>query len=118
MIEFKIIKTGVTRLVILIGSIAFKLPRFDYGWGGGLRGLLANMQEKTFHTLSDKACPVLFSIPGGWLIVMPRCQPLTDDQWNDLQSQGVYDYLPIPVEFKRDSFGVLNNEIVAVDYGS
>lgn len=57
-------------------------------------------------------------LPGGWLIAMPRCQPLTDNQWEILQSQGVYDYLPIPVEFKRDSFGVLNGKIVAIDYGS
>ncbi len=80
MIKFKIIRTGVTRLVILVGTIAFKIPRFDNGWAAGLRGLLANIQEETFYSISDKACPVLASIPGGWLIAMPRCQPLTDNQ--------------------------------------
>jgi len=106
-------------LVILTRKYAIKIPRFDYGWAQGLRGLLANMQEVEFSSLNNKACPVLFHIFGGWLLVMPRCEPLSDNDWNMIKSTCVGDWLPIPVEYrKRDSFGILDGRIVAVDYGS
>ena len=90
----------------------------------GLYGLLANMQEREFSSITNIgrtpfACPVIMSIPGGWLNVMPRCEPLSDDQWDEVQSRCPGSFLPIPVEYgKRDSFGVLDGRIVVVDYGS
>jgi hypothetical protein len=115
----KIITKGCTRLVVLIGPWAFKLPRFDLGWKMGLHGLLANMQEHDFAPTDPLACPVSFYLPGGWLSVMPRCIPLTDEEWDDVQHRCPGSFLPIPVEYrKRDSFGTLNGRVVAVDYGS
>ena len=103
----------------LVETVETTLLDINRGWAAGLRGLLANMQEVYFFPLSDKACPILFYIPGGWLVIMPRCKSLSNDDWKKLQDEGISDYSPpIPVEFKRDSFGVLNNKIVAIDYGS
>lgn len=63
------------------------------------------------------------------MIVMPRCQPLTDDEY---LSEVAVDWARIvgdetdleppyssalPVEMKSCSFGRLNGRIVAVDYG-
>lgn len=114
------IKYGSTRTVFLMGSYAFKVPAVTE-WRLLLLGLLANMQEACFsRTGWPELCPVVLSIPGGWLVVMRRAQPLSMDafermdveQWKD---RG--DYI-VPVENKLDSFGVLDGNVVAVDYGS
>ena len=114
-------KNGITREVILIGKYAIKIPKLIYGWSNFLLGLLANMQETSVWSCkSEKLCPVLFSVPGGWLIIMKRARPLTDDEWSDFdpfsfRKEGDYE---IPMELKQDSFGVLDDKIVAVDYGN
>lgn len=112
---------GSSRLVILIGWLAIKLPH-PWGWKRLLRGLLANMQEREFSRLGwPELAPVLFSLPGGFLVVMRRTYdppPL----WR------IHDYerwllaaeqrgKVLPVELKLSSFGLLNGEVVAVDYG-
>lgn len=117
-------RQGITREVVLIGRYAVKLPRVSYGWRMFLCGLLANMQEADFSTTKwPELCPVLFAIPGGWLVVMRRARPLTDGQWEEFRREDMYNMLDnghrsIPAEHKRDSFGYLDGRIVAVDYGN
>ena len=114
-------RDGITREVFLIGQYAVKIPKMTYGWQKFLCGLLANMQEVTFSKAGwPELCPVVFSIPGGWLIVMKRARPLTDQEWwgfdpNTFVEPGEY---VVPAETKRDSFGILDGRIVAVDYGN
>ncbi|MDP3740344.1 MAG: hypothetical protein Q8R02_23355 [Hyphomonadaceae bacterium] len=114
-------RQGITREVILIGRYAIKVPRIVYGWRMFLCGLLANMQEREFARAGwPELCPVTFSIPGGWLVVMRRARPLTPAEWSDFRP---YDFCNlddrvIPAEAKYDSFGVLDGSIVAVDYGN
>lgn len=117
---------GTTRTVILIGGYAIKIPVFTE-WRLFLSGLLANIQEVTFSRAGwPELCPVIWSIPGGWLVVMQRAEPLTREQFFALNYaewiKGGKD-LPkgewvIPVENKQDSFGYLDGRLVAVDYGS
>jgi hypothetical protein len=127
----RICRDGVTRIVLLAGPWAFKFPRFGYGYAMGLRGLLCNMQERGIWVLGwPQLCPVLFALPGGWLLVMRRARPLTMDEWQALdvaefrkhrvrEQDGPESYDGIvPVEDKQDSFGVVDGRIVAVDYGS
>lgn len=114
------LRSGATRAVLLLGRLAMKVPRFAT-WRTFLNGLLANMQEREFARMGwPELCPVLFSLPGGWLVVMRRAQPLTRDEFNEFdtrefieRSDGV-----IPVEEKLCSFGWIEGRIVAVDYGS
>lgn len=115
---------GVTRFVILTRRYAIKVPRFwHYGrfrWEMFLYGLLGNMQEAKFaRTGWPELCPVYFAVPGGWLLVMPRCEALdeelTPEQYAAFTNRP--DYV-LPVEHKADSFGYLNGHLVAVDYGS
>lgn len=117
----KVNRNGVTRLVLLTERWAIKLPRFGYGWRFGLKGLLANLQEREFARCGwPELCPVRFSLPGGWLVVMPRATMLTDGEWAALDFESFRNKLPeywVPVEEKRDSFGTLNGKIVAIDYG-
>lgn len=113
--------SGVTRMVILVGPWAVKLPRLNYGWAAFLRGLLCNIQESEFGRLGWPGfCPVRFALPGGWLIVMPRAQVMTDEEFaafdfHTFVNRGEY---VIPAEEKPDSFGWLNGQVVAIDYGS
>ena len=116
-------RNGVTRIVILIGSWAIKLPRFDYGWRLGLQGLLANHQEEALwqDTRWAELCPVLWSVPGGFALIMRRARPLDDVEFEDFCLNGWIMYPDnerIPVEKKADSFGILDGRVVAVDYGS
>lgn len=107
-------------MVFLIGLWAVKLPRITE-WRLFLLGLLANMQERLFSATGwPKLCPVVWSLPGGWVVVMRRAQGLSLDEWerfdvDDWRDCGEY---IIPAEAKRDSYGWLNGRIVAVDYGS
>lgn len=104
-------RSGATRHVLLLGSLAFKAPRLTR-WRAFLNGLLANLTETEFSRLNDpRLCPVLLALPFGLLVVMRRADPLPSGvalpHWADL-----------PVERKRDSFGLLTGRCVAVDYGS
>ena len=111
---------GCTRRVLLIGRYAVKVPDITE-WRMFLRGLLANMQEVWLYKLGwPELCPVVFSIPGGFLIVMRRARVLSDDEFLDLDmkqwvQRGRY---TIPAELKSNSFGYLDGRLVAIDYGN
>lgn len=117
MIEFK--TNGVTRLVILTKNYAFKIPNFLNGWRMFLHGLICNMHEKMWsNTKWEQLCPIVFAAWGGWLVVMKRARPLTDEEWDKFDCEAfVKEPNLLPVETKKCSFGVLNGKIVAVDYG-
>jgi hypothetical protein len=117
---------GATRTVLLIGGVAIKIPG---AWGKSrlwvsiLNGLLANCQEAEFSRswMAERGlCPVLFSLPGGFILVMKRAAPMTEDQWADFDFDAfVYRKdCTLPVEQKRDSFGWVDGKVVAVDFGS
>lgn len=112
---------GVTRRVLLVGAYALKVPTVTE-WRLFLLGLLANMQEALFGRMNrPELCPVLWSIPGGFLVVMRRARVLTDEEFDalDLERWVVRDEtFTVPAEIKSDSFGYLDGRLVAVDYGN
>lgn len=121
------IKFGATRMVLFLPSfsrryprgVVVKLPRPTH-WRLFLHGLLGNMQEAEFSKAGWKQlCPVLFSLPGGFLVVMPRCQvfqgKLSDRDYQTFVNQPNY---CVPVENKAGSFGYYRKRLVAIDYGS
>jgi hypothetical protein len=118
--NLKISRRGVTRLVLLVGPWAIKAPRLN-SWRQFLWGLLANLQEAEWsRTRWPQLCPVLWSIPGGLLLVMRRAHELTADEFAAFDVDAFRGSVPgatLPVENKRDSFGWLNGRVVAVDYG-
>lgn len=114
-------RQGITREVLLTRRYAIKIPKLIYGWHKFLCGLLANMQERQFADANlPGLCPVVFSLPGGWILVMRRAEPLTDEEWRAFDARSFCERpdCTVPAEFKRDSFGVLDGRIVAVDYGN
>lgn len=112
---------GCTRLVLLLGPWAIKVPNFLYGWRAFLNGLMGNMQEVTLSGCGwPELCPVLWRVLGGFLIVMRRARILTDGEFVAFDAAAFCecgDYV-VPAEPKSDSFGWLDGRIVAVDYGS
>lgn len=120
-----LVSTGVSREVLLVGRWAAKVPKLRYGWRAFLHGLLANMQEAQWgemaaHEGDDHFCPVVWALPGGWLVVQRRARPLTYAEWmaldvDDFLERGTY---AIPAERKQDSFGILDGRVVAVDFGN
>lgn len=101
-------------MVLLTSKYAFKIPSMVYGWRLFVTGLLANIQEKQWSGRKG-LCPVIWSLPGGFLNVMPRCEWLTDGEYCKEVPEKWGRHLP--VEHKTCSFGRLNGKIVAVDYG-
>jgi hypothetical protein len=118
MVEWK--RDGVMREVFLVGRWAIKLPKLTRGWRNFLRGLLANIHERELSTLRWRTlCPIVFSVPGGWLNVMQRATPLTDDELAHFDIGGFFypeNGEVIPGEPKGSSIGWLDGRIVAVDY--
>ena len=112
---------GVTRAVLLVGPWAIKFPTVIYGWRLFLLGLLANMQERQFsRTGWPELCPVLWSLPGGWLVIMRRAKEMTALEFEriDLEKWVDRGEYVVPAEIKQDSFGWLDGKLVAVDYGN
>jgi hypothetical protein len=66
-------------------------------------------------------CQVLFAIPGGFLIAMPRAQVCTAETMPSDEEHARIIGQPgkcIPVERKPDSWGRLpDGRLVAIDYG-
>lgn len=117
------LKHGTTRKVLLAGRYAFKVPNWEE-YRLFLHGLLANMQETRFNrgltqppSTRQMMCPVLFALWGGWLVVMPRCEPIARNSFFRLKYKRFTDR-GIPVEHKLDSYGRLDGKIIAIDYGS
>lgn len=113
---------GITRTVFLTKRYALKVPCCRYGWSKFLLGLLANMQERTWGRCGlDGICPVLWADPLGFLVIMPRCEPLSAEQEMSASEYRTFverDGYIIPAENKPDSFGIYRGEIVAIDYGN
>ena len=109
---------GSTRTVILTKKYAIKIPYIGK-YKNFLYGLLANKSEVRFNKLKDnRLCPVIFYVPFGLTVVMPRCVEISLQDFEAvIKSDFRLKPFPIPVESKSDSFGYYNNKTVAVDYG-
>lgn len=112
----KINRRGATREIIIIGQIVVKIPKL-MGWKSFLCGLLSNLHERIWSKSNHfkHLCPIYFSDPLGFIVIMPKCKILTDDEYNIKKKN-------IPtisiVEGKCDSWGYYKERLVAVDYGN
>lgn len=114
--NIRIVRTGITRTVVLIGRYAVKVPSLRGGSTGArmasfCQGVLANQSERQWYDYegwSGCVAPVLHSWLGGVVQVYPRCG----------SSGGRYapDLDPSPGDRKADNCGVLNGRLVWVDY--
>lgn len=111
------IRRGSNRTVLLVGPWAFKFPTLA-SWRDFLFGLLNNQTEARVGRQHAGACPVLWHLPGGWLVVMPRVQTFTAEEWRAFNYAAWQEaHGPLCVEPKPCSFGRYAGRVVAVDYG-
>lgn len=122
----RIIRTGVSRTVILIGRYAVKVPSMRGHMTGDLRdriagfayGLLHNQSEATwssFEGWDGQVAPVLHSWLAGLVNIYPRCEPL--DLADDDEGRDSLPLLePDPGDIKVGNYGLLDGKVVRLDY--
>jgi hypothetical protein len=107
--------------VLIICGYALKFPRVS-SWRSFLAGMLHNMSERDFSAMNiNLLCPVVASVPGGLLNVMPVCcvSPAALRSWRAAAEKHEQASLLLNiVELKSDSAGMLNGRPVAVEYGT
>lgn len=118
----ELINTGSTRVVILTTNYAIKFPRcctkVDNKFYGRvvslLSGWISNRHEYKWSNANvyDFLCKVEYSFLFSFIIVMKRAKPLTREQFYNLKQ---YDFI---YEHKLDSYGIVDNKIVVIDYGN
>jgi hypothetical protein len=118
----RIIRTGVTRTVFLVGRWAVKVPSLRGGMHRGewlasfCQGVLSNRSERQWHDFEGwhgQVAPVLHSWLGGIVQVYPRCEPVEgDDYWAREQP----DMDPEPGDRKASNYGRLDGRLVRIDY--
>jgi hypothetical protein len=113
---WQIVWHGVTRIVLLTKTYAFKIPNFRQ-WRLGLHGLCANLREREWATKKDpRLCPVVWCMWGGWIVVQRRAEPLTDEQWTGAKASR-QEFEGLPLDWKRKNLGFIDGRIVLVDFG-
>lgn len=124
----RIIRTGASRTVILIGRYAVKVPSLRGAMTRDARGrvasfatgILANQSEylwSRYRPWAGRVAPVLHSWLLGLVQVYPRCAPL-DDADDDERGRAALPRLePDPGDVKADNYGRLpDGRIVRLDY--
>jgi hypothetical protein len=120
-----VIRRGRTRLVLLFGSVAFKVAI-------GERGVRCNRFEADLYKRvsaqrREMLCPVLWCSPAGSLLISRRAdREITEEEKVDLMDRDAFhdwDYTPPndephPFEFKASDRGWLNGRLVALDYSA
>jgi hypothetical protein len=120
-----VIHLGATRAVLLLGPWAIKFVRLRHGircnWHEA--DLFRRNKNKEHRRLM--LCPVLWcSRPAIVLIMRRAATPITQVQIDELKARfwKEWDYLGLgddghPFEWKLSDWGVLDERLVAVDYG-
>ena len=109
---------GSTRVAILTKRRAYKVP-YPTAYRNFLQGLIANMDEVLLSPVigDDYLCPVLWSLPMGFLVVMPRVRTTTREELSEFESTNRFKNFPVYIESKPCSWGWYNGKVVAIDYG-
>ncbi|SOR27189.1 conserved protein of unknown function [Methylorubrum extorquens] len=119
----RLLTNGTTRLVLVIGHYAIKIPRSQTG-----RRCNAHEAEIWRESSPERRailCPILAALPGGWLVVMAAAEPISETEAEALlEGWGFpdWDYVPggrgEPFEYKASDWGRLSGKLVAVDYSA
>ena len=113
-----LINKGVTRLVILIGNYAIKIPNFTCQHSHFLQGCYANWSErqytKMFRNLPEikKVAPTYFCSWFGLVSVQARVIELNRHLTNEEREYFKHQ----TDDIKSANFGFLNGNLVCIDY--
>lgn len=113
------IKSGVTRIVFLIGKYAIKVPNFRYQHKHFLHGCFANFSERV-HTKSMKCLPEMYikiapTVFCAWfgLISIQQRVVLMN---RDLSENEIEYFNFLTTDIKKENFGWLKRHLVCIDY--
>ncbi len=110
-------------MVLCIGPYAIKI-------GKGTRGRRCNLYEAALWKRANEArrkmlCPVMAKMPFGVALLMPRAEPLDEQEKNyliNINGFPDWDYVPpdetAPFEFKASDWGRLEGRLVALGYSA
>lgn len=119
--DYLAVRRGITRVVLLLGPWAVKVPSLrshDEGLRGVLwglaRGIVANQSEWDWSTYESGqgVCPARASLLGGLVNIYPRALAIPEDRVIDYDAIGVVG----PMDRKPRNVGILNERLVWLDY--
>lgn len=119
----KINRQGVTRIVILIGEYAIKIPNFTVCHKHFLQGCYANWSERDYYKNSinkqyennmvEWVAPSYFCLWFGLVQIQARCIPLL----KNLNEEQREFYKPLVWgDNKKENFGWYKGKLVCLDY--
>src|SRR5260370_14979856 len=111
---------GAHRQVFLTKSYVLKVPRRDAVSSGRRANRTETDTWKTTH--NKDLCPVICGSASGWFIIMPFARPLTDEEFDEFLEKDAQTlsspFIPnYGSDFKRSNYGMLNGQLVKIDYG-
>jgi hypothetical protein len=115
---FELDRKGVTRIVILIGKFAIKIPNFTYSHLHFLNGCYANWSERHFckrkiNSIKHLAIPSYFCSWFGLIQIQARAEP----KLCHLTKQEIKDYEGVHNgDYKKENFGYYEGKLVCLDY--
>lgn len=109
-------RNGVTRIVLLIGGWAIKIPNFTCQMNHFLLGCYSNWRErqywKAFKGTNIQIAPSYWCSWFGLIQIQKRLLPLE----RDLTKEEVEYFKDITTDIKMQNFGLYEKRIVCVDY--
>lgn len=121
--NLKIKTTGITRIVLLIGKYAIKIPNFTYEHRHFLQGCCANWSERKYNkdfndvyytgNMYEYVAPSYFCSWFGLIQIQARCEPMLEDLTNE---QKEFYYPLCGTDSKKENFGWYKGKLVCLDY--
>lgn len=115
-------RSGITRIVFLIGDLAVKIPNFTLNHRHFLQGCYANWSERTcykywrkcnYSELYELVCPSYFCSWFGLIQVQKRISSLD----RELTKEEIYRFKGIcGQDIKKENFGYHRGKVVCLDY--
>jgi hypothetical protein len=115
----KMIQSGITRTVYIIGKYAFKVPTVRYGWEYFIKGILANLTESKISEYHHRYLRPVRRSRLGLLLIMPKVEVL-DREFTEEEMEGLrvdMDRDNVEYDLKPDNFGYLEGKLYCIDYG-
>jgi hypothetical protein len=114
---------GSTRLVLGLGPYAIKIAKEERG--RRCNRFEAALWKRTTEERRKMLCPILATIPFGFVLVMKRATPISEEEKDRLISTDGFpdwDYVPpdetAPFEYKASDWGRFEGRLVALDYSA
>ena len=101
---------------MVFNKIVVKFPNPFYCFEWFIKGFKGNIQEVKLSKTNKYLCPIIFSFPFGLFLIMKKARQLSDSCFDIDLPCFMKKYNITTAENKMESFGLLNNKLVCIDY--